>query len=304
MEALERVLAEIEVLESIYTNDESEEDDSTSFRVVSADALQLARGMIDQPTTGDDGQQSIPRLDIEVKLPISIEDGSTFATTTALLRCGMPPGYPISAHAIVSVDVPSQTRAVKDKLSKELNQRAMELLGEESILTIAQKLQEIGASILTKEKSNTTELDYYREASTSPPQTSQFRRQWLFMDHIKAESRRAQMIREATSLKVGGYIKPGYPGVCVVEGSSHQVEEFVSWMKQIWIGRVAVRGEVSIQLDDSTSLEDIRKLPTELKDLGEGKNLPNMGVLGSACRDAQLEDEFMEYIMQIRQNPR
>ena len=112
------------------------------------------------------------------------------------------------------------------------------------------------------------------------------------------------MIREATSLKVGGYIKPGYPGVCVVEGSSHQVEEFVSWMKQIWIGRVAVRGEVSIQLDDSTSLEDIRKLPTELKDLGEGKNLPNMGVLGSVCRDAQLEDEFMEYIMQIRQNPR
>ena len=298
MEALERVLAEIEVLESIYTNDESEEDDSTSFRVVSADALQLARGMIDQPATGDDGQQSIPRLDIEVKLPISIEDGSTFATTTALLRCGMPPGYPISAHAIVSVDVPSQTRAVKDKLSKELNQYAMELLGEESILTIAQKLQEIGANILT------TDLEECREASTSSPQTSHFSRQWLFMDHIKAESRRAQMIREATSLKVGGYIKPGYPGVCVVEGSSHQVEEFVSWMKQIWIGRVAVRGEVSIQLDDSTSLEDFRKLPTELKDLGEGKNLPNMGVLGSACRDAQLEDEFMEYIMQIRQNPR
>ena len=152
---------------------------------------------------------------------------------------------------------------------------------------------------------NTHEMD-----QTVTIKHDNYSRQWLFMDHIKAESRRAQMIRKASEWKLGGFITPGYPGVCVVEGESHQAEEFVSWMKQIWIGRLAVRGEVTMssRLDRGGDGPDDewRRLPRQLVDLGAGisgsskNNFPNMGALASACREAGLEEEFREYIIRIK----
>lgn len=337
-EALERAVAEIEVLESIYgcCSDDETEAQQTSFRVVSMDALESARAILatDGPNQGDN-RIPIPRLDVVVQLPLDVtdatsnntlpdhDDSNTLPRCTSWLRCGIPAGYPISRPAIVSVDVPSLTRSDQDKLSEELRRYAEQLVGEEAVLAMAQKLQEIGpnavvAASLRSRNDSTAAVagdnnsDSNNNNNSNVKTTSRFSRQWLFMDHIKAESRRAQMIGEAKDHAVGGYIKPGYPGVCVLEGESEEVDQYVTWVKNIWIGRVAVRGEVTtpvVVVDSSPSssssscqqegLDGLRKLPKQLTDLGNGKILPNMGVLGSVCRTAGVEAEFLEFIMQI-----
>lgn len=53
------------------------------------------------------------------------------------------------------------------------------------------------------------------------------------------------MVNEAKDLGVGGFIKPGYPGCVVLEGDQEDVNQYVTWIRKIWIGRVAVRGEVT-----------------------------------------------------------
>jgi len=276
VEALERAVAELDVLESIYNQGEEGRE---AFQVMSKDALETARAILQG---GETNTSSIPRLDMVLRVPLEHD-------ITAVLRCGMPPGYPASQSALVSVEIPSVTRSAQDELTKKVAQNAEQLIGEEAVLTLAQTLQDMGADALAFHKDN-------KEATTAAEPTTaglSFSRQWLFMDHIKAESRRAQMIKEASYLDIGGLIKPGYPGVCVIEGDSQKVDQFVLWMKHIWIGRVAVRGQVVTDVN-------VRQLPSQLTDLGVGKSLPNMGVLGSACREAGLEHEFLEYIMQIK----
>lgn len=279
LEALERAVAEICVFESMYRCDE--EGETSAFRVVSRDALDQAHSIL-----SGEPNLPIPRLDVERSFPLRFDNGKRIG----LLHVGMPAGYPIRTAAIVSVEVPGWKRSEQDDVTTELNGLAKDLIGGESFMEVGIKFQDILDFALAESET----LPEQDEPDTEPVF---FCRQWLFMDHIKAESRRTQMIREATSLSVGGLIKPGYPGVCVVEGESIQVGQFVSWMKQIWIGRVAIRGEVALTGDDS-----LRKLPSQLSDLGNGKNLPNMGVLGAACREAGLEEEFLEYIMQIKQS--
>lgn len=303
-EALERAVAEIEVLGSIYGGDVDGDElltgTQSAFRVISMDALDKAKEIL---VRGEDWAREtgalIPTIDSTLHIPLSAPENNN--ETLAVMRIAMSQGYPMREAAVVSVEVPNLTRSAQDNLSQRLRRTAVDLLGEEAILGIVQEFQQLGSVALEDFLDNENDLGPNEQAindngtRTVPP----FSRQWLFMDHIKAESRRAQMIQKATELDVGGLIKPGYPGVCVVEGNSANVEEFSSWMKQIWIGRVAMRGEVTID-DPQASLGSFRQLPNPLHDLGDGKNLPNMGVLGSACRENGLEDEFLQYIMRIK----
>lgn len=100
------------------------------------------------------------------------------------------------------------------------------------------------------------------------------------------------IVIEANELKLGGYLKGGYPGVVIVEGNRTNCEEFVTWIKgnksrpggfgRNWGHHV--RGEATVNR---------RQLPevfTELED--------DMGKLGKLCADHDVEDEFREFILQ------
>ena len=66
----------------------------------------------------------------------------------------------------------------------------------------------------------------------------------MWAHHISSAARRGLIVKEARALNLGGYLKPGYPGVVVVEGARGDLEDFVSWMKTSSKHTQAVRGQV------------------------------------------------------------
>jgi hypothetical protein len=119
-------------------------------------------------------------------------------------------------------------------------------------------------------------------------------RRWIWVHHIKDSDRRKTILSEARYLKLGGYLKSGYPGIIVIEGDVLACDEFVAWVKgnksrpggfgRNWGHHV--RGEVTFPSSG------IRLLPFEFEELED------MAVLGGRCRDHGLESEFLEYVMQ------
>lgn len=130
-EALERTIAEIEVLESIYGCEGANgKEGETAFRVASTDELTSARAILSSegsPET-DTNRFEIPRLDVVLQLPLDIPDTTTGDSKDdryiCVLRCAMPPGYPILKAVIVSVDIPLLTRSVQDDITRKLRQYA------------------------------------------------------------------------------------------------------------------------------------------------------------------------------------
>ena len=330
-DALSRAVSELEALEAIYGFQDG------AFEVVSPlGELAAARSMVETGDPPPHGWQGAPRL--EVAIIVELESGEDTDTDDAAtrpappsrvrLRCGMPAGYPGAGVAATVFVEPlggcGLRRAAVGGLRAALASHAEALCGDEAVMELVQRLQELGSAAVAAERAATLGAAAVaaKGAAGAAAAPARFGRRWLWMHHIKAVSRRAQMMGEAAELGVGGLIKPGYPGVCVLEGAADACDEYIVWLKGVWIGRVVLRGsrDEALPLVEEggkegetgevggwggsggadSRIDALRRLPARLEDLGEGNKLPSMGVLGQACRGAGLSDEFMEYIMQHR----
>lgn len=280
LEALERALQEIDALEAIYGDD---------FSVLCADLDQARRCL----AAAGEGIDQIPRITVE----LTIQVGNDAGAITCRLQCGMPPGYPSLKPAVATVvSADGSSRKDRDEWSALLSSRAQELVGTEAIMELAQELVEI---IIASKSQGLDEEDLADDqeaedeeaaaAADSEPRTSVARR-WIWVHHITNTDRKKAIVQEAKDLKLGGWLKPGYPGVVVVEGEA--CDEFVVWIKgnksrpggfgRNWGHHV--RGE---------AYSDSRLLPTEFEQLEE-----DMSVFASLCKTHGVEDEFLEYVMQ------
>lgn len=259
LEALERAVAEIEALQAIYDED---------FVVKSTSELTAATEAIEK------GQA------IEVLLQVCLRVNDALK-----LRCSLPPGYPVMAAVRVSVE--GMTRKDQDTLTRQIQETANELVGQEAILQLVHELQEMAGTI---ESASITEISQESNVTESATCMTLSRR-WVWAHHITDTARRKSIVQEARDLKLGGYLKSGYPGIVVVEGNSTMCDEFVNWIKGSksrpgGFGRNwghHVKGEVEI-----TS----RQLPLEFTELEDMRDL------GAACKEHGLEEEFLEYVMQ------
>jgi hypothetical protein len=246
-EAVERMLQELEALESIY----GYEDDG--WTIHSQAELALLRSLLEAGTTvaaqadakakteaeAAAAQQqhmaiSLPQLEIELclKLDVPSGDGSDGAAT-ARLRCALPAGYPAKAAARVSVSVEGLRRARQDELSAALQRRADEMLGDEAVLELAQELETVGGAALADEQAKATAAATSTKhgRTAAPPPAASFGRRWIVSHHLKNPSKRANIVSWARELALGGVSKPGHPGVVVVEGDSAACDEFFRWVK-------------------------------------------------------------------------
>ena len=79
---------------------------------------------------------------LELELRLELELDGDAAPAAARLRCALPPGYPVTAAARVSVSVEGLRRTHQDELTLLLQRRADALLGEEAVVELAQELQD------------------------------------------------------------------------------------------------------------------------------------------------------------------
>jgi hypothetical protein len=107
--------------------------------------------------------------------------------------------------------------------------------------------------------------------------------------HIKSSKKRKSIAAWSHELQVGGYAKIGYPGVMVLEGSVHDVDEFVARLRGQQWKAMAVRGEEEASAGTVGGLESSRRFGRRVVELGE----KDLGVLGEHCRVAGLESLFL-----------
>lgn len=250
-------MAEIEALQAIF---------DTDFVLHSTSELAAATKAIEN---GD------PTAD-DIEFHVSLQLG------TIMLQCRLPAGYPITKSARVSID--ARTRKEQEELTRRIQEKANEIVGEESILVLVHELQALVDAIEAYENDNNTEKEI---ETTSKPKTLE--RRWVWVHHITDTARRKAIIQEARELELGGYLKWGYPGIVVVEGE--HCDEFVTWIKgnksrpggfgRNWGHHVRFQAEITA-----------RQLPLEFTEFEDMKDL------GAACKECGLEEEFLENVMQ------
>ena len=275
LETLERVVREIEALQAIYG------DDGADFIVHSSQELLTAQHALEY-----DLLPVIPSLDVELRLNLEEVEGSPIAR----LRFALPAGYPESA-ASVSVSVDGLRRAQQDQLSAQMSEKAQDLAGQEAVMELVIALH----TMVVDQLNDAGSIESTEDDSAVPPTVEDqtgFGRRWIWVHHITNTGRKKSIVIEAQELKLGGFLKAGYPGVVVVEGETRACDEFVNWIKgnksrpggfgRNWGHHV--RGEISV-----TS----RQLPLNFEEVEE-----NLAVLSAACKGCDLEAEFLEYVMQ------
>lgn len=277
LETLERAIREIEALQAIYG------DDGADFIVHSSQELQAAQHALE----ANDLLSVIPSLDVELRLNLEEVEGSP----RARLRFTLPAGYPESA-ALVSVSVDGLRRAQQDQLSAQMSEKARQLAGQEAAMELVIELQTMIVDVLNVTGSIESTEDVLAVAPPTIEDQTGFGRRWIWVHHITNTGRKKSIVKEAQELKLGGFLKAGYPGVVVVEGETPACDEFVNWIKgnksrpggfgRNWGHHV--RGEISV-----TS----RQLPLNFKEVEE-----ELAVLSAACKDCDLEAEFLEFVMQ------
>mmetsp|Transcript_5662 Transcript_5662/g.15859 ORF Transcript_5662/g.15859 Transcript_5662/m.15859 type:complete len:85 (-) Transcript_5662:698-952(-) len=58
-------------------------------------------------------------------------------------------------------------------------------------------------------------------------------RRIIWFHHIKSVKKRKHIVEWAHELRLGGFSKPGFPGVVIVEGAEEDAAEYVARLKQL-----------------------------------------------------------------------
>mmetsp|Transcript_5540 Transcript_5540/g.12623 ORF Transcript_5540/g.12623 Transcript_5540/m.12623 type:complete len:301 (+) Transcript_5540:63-965(+) len=290
-DSLERTVLEIDAMVSIFCHDFTDESqaDDEEFVITTPEALECARTSIsiDHPPEAFD--MKIPQINVEAfvrSMSENCDDG-------ARLRISLPPGYPSASYAEVTVlSIPKKfPRSQLDELSTKLQCQAKGLLGSEVIMEIINEcrdtMEDWEKNKLCHQISDEVCTDNNVNSSTES-----ISRRWIWVHHITNAGRLKQIVTEAQDLKLGGFLKGGYPGVVVVEGRYQSCEEFVGWIKgnksrpggfgRNWGHHV--RGEVTV---------DKRQLTGAFEELED-----DMGKFGNLCKEHDVEDEFRDFILQ------
>eukprot|EP01051_Picozoa_sp_SAG22_P000644 SAG22_NODE_19_length_32182_cov_39.206963_1_plen_264_part_00 len=229
-------------------------------------------------------------LQLEVQLQFSLDDAP--GVPRARLRCALPPGYPESSAAVVSVSVEGLTRAASDRLSAALSDKAGGLVGSEAVMELVQELQELAHSVVSEGDAAAAAAgaacsSRRKQAAPPPPPPPPpppcFGRRWIHAQTVTKPPNRSWACGIANELNLGGYLKPGHPGIFVFEGEGQNCDEYISTLKtkcpsNSCLKSLAVRGAVNVDLElppgelgsaaaVAAAVDALRQLPARFEDL-------------------------------------
>ena len=300
LDSLDRSLQELEALQAIYEDGVEGTDHLLRLTVKTLpEVIEQARTYVEDCNTSLT-IDNIPTLSLELQLNLQNTDGNstTDSSNVSIEVCvgfRLPPAYP--SHQPLSVAVLTTrglSKTMQQELSHHLQSMARELVGSEAIIALVQACQEqVGEFFVeTKQLLQERELDSGDCITNDHSNSPALSRRWIWVHHITNRQRKDDIVEEANNFQLGGYLKAGYPGVVVVEGSSSNCDNFVTFIKGNksrpgGFGRQwghHVRGEVDIHQ---------RQLPSTFIALEE-----DLSILALNCRERGLEDEFKRFVMQ------
>ena len=148
LEALGRAVEEIEALEAIFGYDEG------GFTVHSDAALASAQAAADGSVAGGGlgAAAAGHRAAAEARGGGRGRGRGGGGRTDGEAPDSLPPGYPESCGASVSVSVEGLPRAAADTITAALTTKAATLLGDEAVMELVQELQDVAPGVLAAER--------------------------------------------------------------------------------------------------------------------------------------------------------
>ncbi|CAM6084833.1 unnamed protein product [Calypogeia fissa] len=112
----------------------------------------------------------------------------------------------------------------------------------------------------------------------------------IWFHHIKSSKKKKHIAEWGKELRLGGYCKPGFPGVLIFEGEGEHVTDFLKRIKRLRWQHLQVRGEDEEQgRSGAQSVDSLRRFPMGIEELPES----GMSELAEKCREANLEQLFL-----------
>lgn len=260
-------------------------------------------------------------------------DNSSNANTNIVLRCLLPKGYPETSSAIVpSIQTyPSLTRTSIDEITRALNEKARCLMGTEAVMDLVEEAKELCISKQHHEHDQQQKQEEQQQLKqrknngsvSITAEYNSFGRRWIWVHHITSKDRITSILAEAKHGNLKGILKHGYPGVVLVEGKTRECDAFVKWIKGNKSSALGggfgrnwghhVRGEINgidnddacadvnanVNDNDADGNVDASSSPNQPKRCcATLKDTDDLSVMADYCRDAGLEDEFREFVLQ------
>ena len=302
------------------TFDENRERQEAEFEFIQAAYLpQEAWVAVEQRSNNGDkngvAAAPIKRIYRRLELPIDAEIDKASASIPVELVLTIPPSYPTNEMAILEVEASvSNTRDVGSKVTKTVSasnrKSAMDALphllqscrtvatesaGSESVFLVISNAEtwieeEWPKYCLESDKNDSS-------ATTQPTVLNQIDRtilgrKLIFSHHIISKSKRKAIGDLAKEYSLGGYFKIGWPGIIIIEGREEDCQSFYDEIRTMRWQYLVMRGEEREEIspdDETTNLDDLRRFPISMTELGEDK----MSCLSELCRDVGLEDLFL-----------
>jgi hypothetical protein len=255
--------------------------------------------------------RAVPALEVKIKL---LGDRLRGGGVDVVAR--MPPGYPEFCRADIRAE--GNARVTVDDLNRlrvaaESAVNAVED-GEESALSGVEAVRAAVAELAeTPAALRMVSPDRVGRGSNpeAHPGTGDeeiahrevvIARRLIWFHHIKAPGKRKAARQWAEELDLGGFAKPGYPGIIVIEGRAEDCDEYVTRLKQLtWKAmsvrvaeqedrvekedRVEAKGRDAATTRTTVPRPGDRRLPASFEELPEN----GLGAMGEALRAAGLE---------------
>lgn len=209
-----------------------------------------------------------------------------------LLRINMPENYPSGGEILTLYLTVDEERTTNRKLAfqqepllRNVCQQAAESLpGEEAlyaVLNAAEQWVQENEDVNIKGGEKTKD-DGERNVSRSTASHMILGRRLIYSHHIISKRKRADMLELARHLNLTGFLKIGWPGIIIIEGSEEDCQSFYDGIRGWSWQYLVVRGEMQ---ESCNQIENTRRFPvfSEVKD---------MSVVASHCRDVGLEALF------------
>ena len=218
------------------------------------------------------------------------------------LKLLLPHNYPAHTSlqvqgAVVNSDqVETEHRKIAfsavPRLLKVCRDTAESLQGQEALLGVfsaaEEWLQDEWTRLVTENKANDTGDNTIKTTTesisnpTNKPATILLGRRLIYSHHIIAKRKRADLQQLARDLHMTGYIKIGWPGLIILEGTEADCQEFYDSIRSWSWQYLVVRGEMQ---ETVANLESARRF-TSFQEVSD------MSTVANHCREVGLEALF------------
>eukprot|EP01025_Chloroclados_australasicus_P050218 TRINITY_DN5749_c0_g1_i1.p1 TRINITY_DN5749_c0_g1~~TRINITY_DN5749_c0_g1_i1.p1 ORF type:complete len:288 (-),score=39.19 TRINITY_DN5749_c0_g1_i1:313-1176(-) len=277
LERLEAQVNEIEALQSVFSQ-EGEFVITPNQKGI----LTFAQKIISGQSSFD--VQDVPSLSGKiVLLDIKLNNISV------ALRFDLPNSYPDTPpHLAVEC---STDNATFQTLTQTVQETAQQWTGEECLLACVESLREKASEIMEKNLAEEEQQQHQQQLmiSNSHSQREQISICLIWFHHIRNPNKKKNVQNWANELELGGYCKPGWPGVIIAEGYKQNVDEYIKRLRALSWQAMQVRAQEYSDIPLGDDIANRRKFRNGFKLLGDS----DLSEVSSSCKEVGLEELFL-----------